>query len=63
VEQLALSPIASWRSPLLTNGHGLGGKYEQDWEEGMLIGDSFVTVMQNSWDIQQNRRRESISPK
>ncbi|KIM85592.1 hypothetical protein PILCRDRAFT_816797 [Piloderma croceum F 1598] len=63
VQQSALTSITSRRSPLLTNGHDLGGSYEQGWEEGMPIGDVFVSFMKRSWAIQQHQRRENISPR
>jgi len=55
--------IASRRSPQLTNGHNLGGIYDQPWVNTMPIGDTFLSVMYKSWDIQANRRREVLSPK
>lgn len=54
---------ASRRSPLLTNGHGLAGEYERDWEEGMPLGDTFLKVMLRAWSIQERHKRESISPR
>ncbi|EIN08933.1 cysteine proteinase [Punctularia strigosozonata HHB-11173 SS5] len=59
----AALPILAQRSPLLTNGHGLGGGYEHDWEEGMPLGDAFLRVMQRAWDIQDSKSRASMSPK
>lgn len=56
-------PILSSRSPQLTNGHRLGGDYEKEWVEGMPLGDTFFRVMEKAWDIQNDRRRESMSPK
>ncbi|KAH8101845.1 cysteine proteinase [Cristinia sonorae] len=55
--------ILSRRSPLLTNGHGVGGQYEQSWVEGMPLGDRWITVMKRAWAIQDSRKRESMSPK
>jgi len=63
VQQSAVTSITSRRSPLLTNGHNLGGSYELGWEEGMPIGDVFVSFMKRSWAIQQHQRRENISPR
>ncbi|TFK49410.1 peptidase C19, ubiquitin carboxyl-terminal hydrolase 2 [Heliocybe sulcata] len=57
------SPILASRSPQLTNGHGLGGEYEKEWVEGMALGDVFVRVMEKAWHIQNDRRREHMSPK
>lgn len=57
------SPILLRRSPLLTNGHRLGGQYEQAWVEGMPLGDIFLLVMQKAWRIQFTKRREDMSPK
>ena len=55
--------ILARRSPQLTNGHGFGGSYEHEWAEGMPLGDIFTTVMRKAWNIQDARRRESMSPK
>ncbi|KZT28092.1 peptidase C19, ubiquitin carboxyl-terminal hydrolase 2 [Neolentinus lepideus HHB14362 ss-1] len=57
------SPILASRSPQLTNGHGLGGGHEKEWVEGMALGDVFVKVMEKAWDIQNERKREQMSPK
>jgi hypothetical protein len=57
------APIDPRRSPLLTNGHGLAGKYDREWVEGMPLGDVFVRVMRRAWSIQHSRRREILSPK
>lgn len=56
-------PIESWRSPLLTNGYGLGGIHEQEWVEGMPLGEAFLRVMLRAWDVQARQKRESLSPK
>ncbi|PCH44896.1 cysteine proteinase [Wolfiporia cocos MD-104 SS10] len=56
-------PLLSWRSPQLTNGHGLGGQYEQPRVDNMPLGDVFIDVMCKAWDLQENRKRESMSPK
>jgi hypothetical protein len=63
IQQAAQIPLASQRSPLLTNGHNLGGPYELDWEKGMPIGDVFVTIMKRSWALQRRQQRENISPR
>ncbi|KAF9226350.1 cysteine proteinase [Gyrodon lividus] len=55
--------VASRRSPELTNGHGLGGEYDQPWAAGLPIGDQFISVVQRAWDIRNSRKRESMSPK
>ncbi|KAI1788083.1 cysteine proteinase [Ganoderma leucocontextum] len=55
--------ILSRRAPQLTNGHGLGGPDELQWTEGMPLGDIFTTIMHKAWDIQDAKRRETISPK
>jgi ubiquitin carboxyl-terminal hydrolase 16/45 len=57
------APIASERSPLLTNGHGLGGELDQKWVEGMPLGEAFLRVMMTAWNVQQARRRENLNPK
>ncbi|KAF8648912.1 hypothetical protein AX16_006134 [Volvariella volvacea WC 439] len=56
-------PIASRRSPQVTNGHSLAGPYEQPWTNTMPIGDEFLTILWKAWDAQNHRRRESLSPK
>ena len=56
-------PIASSRSPQLTNGHGLGGASERGWEQGMELGDTFVVLMYQAWKKQDERQRLSMSPK
>ncbi|CAA7268388.1 unnamed protein product [Cyclocybe aegerita] len=63
IQQTAVTPILSRRSPQLTNGHNLAGKYEQLWVNTMPIGDMFLTVLYKSWEAQAARKRESISPK
>ena len=47
----------------MTNGHGRGGDSEMEWTEGMPLGDIFTTIMKKAWDIQDAKRRESMSPK
>jgi len=51
------------RSPLLTNGHGIGGQFEQQHVEGMPLGDTFVATMQKAWEFQDSVKRQSMSPK
>ena len=55
--------LAPYRSPQLTNGHGVAGRYEHAWVQGMPLGDVFVATMQKAWGIQDSHRRESMSPK
>lgn len=55
--------LAPYRSPQLTNGHGVAGQYEHPWEAGMPLGDVFVATMQKAWGIQQSHKRESMSPR
>ncbi|TBU29366.1 cysteine proteinase [Dichomitus squalens] len=55
--------ILARRSPQLTNGHGIGGADELAWTEGMPLGDIFTTIMRKAWDIQDAKRRETMSPK
>ena len=57
------TPILSRRSPQLTNGHGYGGADEIAWEQSMPLGDLFIALLEKAWNIQINRRRESLSPK
>ncbi|KAG5642609.1 hypothetical protein DXG03_002507 [Asterophora parasitica] len=54
---------ASWRSPLLTNAHKLGGQYDQPWVDTMPIGDVFLDLMVRAWDSQSLHMRQSLSPK
>ncbi|KAF8838935.1 cysteine proteinase [Paxillus ammoniavirescens] len=56
-------PVASHRSPQLTNGHGLGGESDQPWIAGLPIGDHFIRVVHRAWDIQNSCKRESMTPK
>ncbi|EGO30092.1 peptidase C19, ubiquitin carboxyl-terminal hydrolase 2 [Serpula lacrymans var. lacrymans S7.9] len=63
VQTSALTLIASKRSPELTNGHELGGEWEQPWTAGLPIGDRFVSVMLKAWGLQGKRQRESMSPR
>ncbi|KAG6833038.1 hypothetical protein H0H87_012049 [Tephrocybe sp. NHM501043] len=53
----------SRKSPLLTNGHNLGGQYEQTWVDMMPIGDVFLDLMVNAWESQLRQKRENLSPK
>ena len=55
--------IAARRSPQLTNGHGRGGPAEKQWEQGMPLGDVFVSLMERAWKIQEERERVSMSPR
>ncbi|KAG6835712.1 hypothetical protein H0H93_015423, partial [Arthromyces matolae] len=55
--------LASRKSPLLTNGHRLGGQYEQSWVDSMPIGDIFLDLMVKAWDNQSQQKRENLSPK
>ncbi|KAG1729714.1 peptidase C19, ubiquitin carboxyl-terminal hydrolase 2 [Suillus lakei] len=56
-------PVASHRSPELTNGHGLAGQYERPWAPGLPIGDRFVTLLRQSWAMQDDRQRNYLKPK
>jgi len=55
--------VSPMRSPQLTNGHGVGGQYEHDWEQGMPLGDIFVGLMTRAWSLQDGRERTSLSPR
>ncbi|KAL5498695.1 hypothetical protein ACEPAH_2050 [Sanghuangporus vaninii] len=57
------APVSSRRSPQLTNAHGVGGEFEREREMGMPLGDTFVQLMLKAWDIQDERTRQSMSPK
>lgn len=59
----SITPLLSHRSPLLTNGHGIGGPAEQPWVNTMPIGDIFLEIMHRAWDVQSERRRGNLSPK
>lgn len=56
-------PITSRRSPQLTNGHGRGGEDEKEWESGMPLGDVFTAMMEKAWSYQEERRRQSLTPR
>lgn len=56
-------PVSPRRSPQLTNGHGQGGQWEQQWEKGMPLGDIFIKLMGKAWGIQERRERVSLSPR
>ncbi|KAJ4468897.1 hypothetical protein J3R30DRAFT_3555146 [Lentinula aciculospora] len=63
VQQHSNTLLASQRSPQLTNGHELGGIYEQKWDNSMPIGDVFISIMYRAWEAQRLRKRESMSPR
>jgi hypothetical protein len=63
IQRTASTPIVSRRSPQLTNGHNLGGAYEQPWINNMPIGDRFLAVLYQAWQSQGARRRDVISPR
>ncbi|KAG2137438.1 peptidase C19, ubiquitin carboxyl-terminal hydrolase 2 [Suillus bovinus] len=63
VQLSASIPVASHRSPELTNGHGLAGHYEQPWTPGLPIGDLFVTLLRQAWAMQDDRQRNYLKPK
>ncbi|KAI6001563.1 peptidase C19, ubiquitin carboxyl-terminal hydrolase 2 [Pisolithus orientalis] len=56
-------PVASHRSPELTNGHGVGGEFELPRTDGLTIGDTFINVMLRAWVMRNNRDRDSLSPR
>lgn len=56
-------PVASHRSPELTNGHGVGGEFELPRTDGLTIGDTFINVMLRAWVVRNNRDRDSLSPR
>ncbi|KAH0581994.1 putative ubiquitin carboxyl-terminal hydrolase 7 [Termitomyces sp. J132] len=55
--------VVSRKSPLLTNGHNLGGQYEQSPVNSMPVGDDFLDLMVKAWDSQMHQKRENLSPK
>ncbi|KAG1902495.1 peptidase C19, ubiquitin carboxyl-terminal hydrolase 2 [Suillus fuscotomentosus] len=63
VQLSASIPVASRRSPELTNGHGLAGHYERPWTPGLPIGDLFVTLLRQAWAMQDDRQRNYLKPK
>lgn len=63
VQLSASIPVASHRSPELTNGHGLAGQYERPWTPGLPIGDRFVTLLRQAWLMQDDRQRNYLKPK
>ncbi|KAG1837373.1 peptidase C19, ubiquitin carboxyl-terminal hydrolase 2 [Suillus subalutaceus] len=63
VQLPASIPVASHRSPELTNGHGLAGHYERPWTPGLPIGDRFVTLLRQAWAMQDDRQRNYLKPK
>ncbi|KAJ3748007.1 cysteine proteinase [Lentinula detonsa] len=63
VQEHSNTLLASQRSPQLTNGHELGGIYEQNWDNSMPIGDVFISIMYRAWEAQRLRKRESMSPR
>lgn len=56
-------PVASHRSPELTNGHGVGGEFELPRTDGLAIGDTFIDLMLQAWSMQHDRDRNSLSPR
>ncbi|KAG0707961.1 peptidase C19, ubiquitin carboxyl-terminal hydrolase 2 [Suillus ampliporus] len=63
IQLSATIPVASHRSPELTNGHGLAGPYERPWTAGLYIGDRFVTLLRQAWAMQDDRQRNYLKPK
>ncbi|PPQ96531.1 hypothetical protein CVT26_010459, partial [Gymnopilus dilepis] len=63
IQASSSTPLLPQRSPQLTNGHNLAGRWEQPWVDSMPIGDRFLTVMYRAWESQAGRRREVLSPK
>lgn len=56
--------ISMYRSPLLTNGHGLAASpYEHDKSDDMPLGDVFVTTMRMAWDAQMKQSFTHLSPR
>ncbi|TFL00840.1 hypothetical protein BDV98DRAFT_605027 [Pterulicium gracile] len=60
----SLGNVMARRSPLLMNSHGIGAQGDkQEYVEGMALGDVFVVVMQKAWNVQNERLRQSMSPR
>ncbi|KAG6380467.1 hypothetical protein JVT61DRAFT_8617 [Boletus reticuloceps] len=64
---LSVSPIASAYHvsplPVLTNAHGLSPEHDQPWIDALPIGDQLIAILRTAWDIQNNHKRENISPR
>ncbi|KIK28223.1 hypothetical protein PISMIDRAFT_673902 [Pisolithus microcarpus 441] len=63
VQSTTDTPVASHRSPELTNGHGVGGEFELPRTDGLAIGDTFIDLMLQAWSMQHDRDRNSLSPR
>lgn len=63
IQLVSSLPIESRRSPLLTNGHQVGLEYEKEWVGGMPLGDKFFDLMLRAWAIQDQHKRQNLSPK
>lgn len=55
--------LASCRSPALTNAHGIAPEHDQPWSDALPISDHLIALLRTAWDIQNNRKRENVSPK
>ena len=56
-------PILAKRSPQLTNGHGLGASADHSPIDSMPLGDAFVHFLLHTWSIQDDRKRETATPR
>ncbi|KIK01711.1 hypothetical protein K443DRAFT_6641 [Laccaria amethystina LaAM-08-1] len=63
VQRFSSTPLASRRSPQLTNGHHLTEEWDKPWVNSMPIGDMFLSLMYRSWEAQARRQREVLSSK
>lgn len=50
------------RSPLLTNGRG-PKDVQQEWCEGLPVGDTFIRILERAWMMRDKKDRASMSPK
>ncbi|KAF8999130.1 hypothetical protein BDQ17DRAFT_1328468 [Cyathus striatus] len=55
--------LSSRRSPLLTNGHKLGGAYDKPWANTMPLGDEFLYFLVKGWESQTKKSRDTLSPR
>ena len=56
-------PILAKRSPQLTNGHGLGASADHNPVDSMPLGDAFIRFLLHAWSIQDDRKRETATPR
>jgi ubiquitin carboxyl-terminal hydrolase 16/45 len=57
-----VQPSASRRSPLVVNGRG-PEDIQQEWVQGMAIGDAFLHTLERAWRMRDARDRSNMNPK